>query len=255
MEKGFIYLPGAQGLGTNVGKPMPMFGSEESPMQLPDYRMTEGHFVVSPKGFSRKVSTEEKTTWQADQKPESEFYQEAQVVGKISKQREPRNPVVHRLGRFRVPPVLIEGCAVMDAQAAFYVAANEIRNNFILFSQDTLETLDLDLRKMATLVTIVDSAIHARPIGIDKECEENEKGFEVVCEFRQFVTLGMPYAEIQEYSIFSEKGEFPICVPKDVEMGMLLRMDKQVMNNPIDVKKDMTPQERAARLLNKLKGV
>lgn len=266
---GYVNLPGAQGLETAVGRPMAVFGSDEEetePVLLPDAKMTMGHFVVFPKAFAAKASPEMQAAFEArmarnERSASWQQQHQAVVVGRVSRNREPARHSTYREGRFVIPPLLAEGATVNDAQAAFYVASTEMRTMFVEFSKQTMRTVHADLRQMATLVTIVDTAIHARPLGWDPGREEEyekqggDRGFEVVAEFRQFVTLGMPQSEIREFRIYSEHGEYPVWVPKDVEMGMLLRMDRQVMLNPPEIKHDMTRQERAARLMRKLQGV
>lgn len=260
---GFVHMPGAQGLETQVGRPMPVFGSdeEEGSVLLPDARMTRGHFVVFPKAFLLQLSEEERAKVDAKIDRSHPLMADARVVGRVGRNREPVNPVSIREGKLVVPSKLIPGANVASGQAAFYVASNELRAQFVEFSKATMAQVDKDVRSMATLVTIVGTGIHARPVGGDRPVEarpmteDEERGFEVVAEFKQFVTVGMPYREIQEYKVYSETGEYPVWVPKDVEMGILLRMDKEVMVNPPEIKRGMTAVERAARLLAQIKKV
>lgn len=263
---GYMVLPGTQGLETKAGRPMPVFGAEDTEgesLLMPDPKMTLGHFVVYPKSIALGVSQEEKIAFETKKRTAAEAatqaHNGARIVGKISRNREPQRAIEYREAKFIIPSFIGDTCDVASGQTKFYVAANEMRERFIQFSKDTMSWVDKDLRKMATLVTIVDAEIHARPFnagrgyapGLDRF---EERGFEVVAEFRQFVTLGMPRAEVAEFRIYSEQGEYPLHVPRDVEMGMLLRMDNVVMADP-DIKHDMTSAERAARLIAKLKGV
>jgi len=251
---GFMNLLGTKGLQISTEKPVPVFGSDEADVLVtPDAKMTLGHFVVYPKKNAVKITEAERLAWEA-KKSKLSVQQEARVVGKITKNKEPTHQIGQRRGMFTIPPVLPEGAVVVDAQAAFYVAANEMRDMFTLFSRETLRQFspDAELRPVMTLVTIVDSAIHARPIEALRE--EDNKGFTVHAEFRQFVTLGTPRTEIAEFTIYSEHGEYPIDIPKDIEMGMLLAMDKRVLNASPDINRDMTPKQRRERMLKKLKG-
>ena len=263
---GYVVLPGAQGLETNVGRPLPVFGAEDTggeSLLMPDPKMTLGHFVVFPKGFAQRVSEEEKAAYATQKRNASQaathMHNQGVIVGRVTRNREPQQAIEYREGKFVIPSYLGDKGDVASGQTRFYVAANEIRERFIQFSKETMSVLDPELRKMATLVTIADTSIHARPLHAEREYSSysdqfEERGFEVVAEFRQFVTLGMPRAEIEEFRVHSEQGEYPIIIPRDVEMGMLLRMDNVVMADPT-VNHDMTPEQRAARLISKLKGV
>lgn len=256
---GYVILPGAQGLETKVGRPSPLFGSDEvDPLVVADPTMTRGHFVVFPKAFGAGVSEEEKAAFLSKARTldqmQTQAHNEAVVVGRVTRNRDPQRAVEYREGRIVVPSYLGDDSDVASAQARFYTASDALREQFVLFSTETLHGVEAHLRQMATLVTIADTTIHARPLtprdGMDRY---EDRGFEVVAEFRQFVVLGMPRAEVAEFRIYSETGEYPVHVPQDVEMGMLLRMNSLVTD--LTVKHDMTRQERAARLINMLKGV
>jgi hypothetical protein len=258
---GYMVLPGVQGL-EEEGRPLPVFGTDEpegESLIVPDAKMTLGHFVVYPKGVVLKATAKQDEEYQNRRRlgdaAAVHANNQAVVVGRVTKNREPKAPIQYREGKFIVPSDVGDDCDVASGQAKFYVASAQVRDLFVQFSRDTMSVIDKELRKMATLVTIVDSAIHARPINAERGERFEERGFEVVAEFRQFVTLGMPQAEIREFKVYSEHGEYPVNVPRDVEMGMLIRMDGAVRFDPPDITRNMSRQERAARLLAKLKGV
>ena len=75
--------------------------------------------------------------------------------------------------------------------------------------------------------------------------DRDEQGFDVVATFRQFVLLGATRSELSTYETYSERGEFPVDVPKDVEMGILIKMDREV------VAAQVTETPRVAGLLER----
>lgn len=268
---GHLFMPGVPGLEVTVGhptvgRPTPLFGAEEAePIFAPDPRMSQRHFVVYPKALATVVTEKERGAFAKKRRTMEEeavqAHNQAVVVGRVSRSRDPRGAVRHREGKLVIPSFLGDVCDVAGGQAKFYVASSILREHFVEFSKATMSDIAPDMRPMATLVTIVDQPIHARPLNSDRPYEGPreleryaENGFEVVAEFRQFVTLGMPHEEIAEFRIHSELGEYPLIVPRDVEMGMLIRMDGAVMADP-DIKRNMTTEERASRLIAKLKGV
>jgi hypothetical protein len=263
-RENYLRLWGTRALDTKAVPTSPVFGSDvEGGGALPDLRMVTGHFVVYPKAFAGKVSEEDQTEW-ARTHPHAVTEYGARVVGRIKKNREPQRAITTRSGKVIIPPVLGEERTVMSGQTAFYVAANELREKFAVFSKETMLMSDLDVEthRLATLVTIVDLPIHARPAGMTLSARDyerldrlGERSFDVVAEFRQFVVLGMPNSEIKDFRVYSEFGEYPIEIPRDVEMGFLLRADKEIIVNDPGITRDMNTKDRAKRLVEKLRGL
>lgn len=249
-RRSFMQLLGIGGVASAALTPIfsPLFGSDDAPRDevlSPDHRMVSGHFVVHPKGLVERVSKEEQAEYAA--RTRGYNYASGGVpVARITRNREPTKQHLRRTGSIAIPPVTYEGMPVADGHAAFYVASMDVRDAFTKFTRQTLEMVEPELRAMASLVTIADSPIHARPkmkgsSTYDGNLPVNRKGnyqleddgFEVAAEFTQFVVLGMPRREIETYRIFSESGEFPMIVPRDIDMGMLLKMDKEIVSGRV----------------------
>lgn len=230
-RRGFLNLLGIGGIGLAVAdRPaVALFGSDDAPKDLivPDRSLVAGHYVVYPKRFIERVPPAERKASQY-----------GTVVARLTKHMEPTKPFIRREGRFQVRPRTPDGALVTDGHTAYYTAAMEIREKFAAFSRQTLDEVHPQLRPMLTLVTIADAPIHARPVGVwgdDSYAMEvdrpdmDERGFDVVARFRQFAVIGAQRNEVDTFQMYSETGEFPLQVPKDVEMGMLLRIDREVV--------------------------
>jgi hypothetical protein len=231
-RRGFLNLLGIGGIGLAMAdRPaLALFGSDDAPKDLivPDHSLVGGHYVVHPKRFIERVPPAER---------KSSPY--GTVVARLTKHMEPTKPFIRREGRFQVRPRTPDGALITEGHTAYYTAAMEIREKFAVFSRETLAEVDPELRPMLTLVTIADAPIHARPVGVwgddsyamqvDRPLGDNDRGFDVVAHFRQFAVIGAQRNEVDTFQMYSETGEFPLQVPKDVEMGMLLRIDREVV--------------------------
>lgn len=229
-RRGFLNLLGLGGVGLAIGElpPVPLFGSDEvdkKELVRPDESLVLGHVIVFPKTLIERVPEAERQAYIA------KHGDGVVPVARLPKFREPRKFLLRQEHRFSVRPQLPDGTLISEAHAAFYVASNEIRQKFASYSRDTLAKVDPELRPMATLVTIADAPIHARPMGIydGNGHGREERQFDVVCDFRQFVVLGAQRSELETYRIYSEMGEFPVQVPRDIEMGMMIKLDREVM--------------------------
>lgn len=241
-RRGFLNLLGIAGIGMAVGErpALALFGSDEADRRelvVPDAHLTAGHHVVHPKVLIERVPDEERQAHIA-----RGAY--GVPVARIAKNREPVRPFLKRVGRFQVRPRLPDGSLITDGHAAFYTASNEIREKFAQFSLETLREVPSDVRSMVTLITIADAPIHARPVGVygdDSYTTEGntwqqvshnpfeDRGFDVVAHFRQFAVVGAQRRELETFHTYSEQGEYPLQIPKDVEMGMLLKIDREVV--------------------------
>lgn len=222
-RRGFLNLLGVAGVATAARPAISLFGADnEKGIIVPDSALTSGHFVVKPKRFLERVPEDLRI-----KDPSSDHI----IVGRIVRHRTPRQPLLMREGSLVSSPVTyLEGMSIRDAHTAFYLASHELREKFTVFTHGTLQQVSASLRPMATLVTIVDAPIHARPTNLYKASWDNEeRGFDVVATFRQFVVLGARQSEISTYEHYSNRGEYPIDVPRDVEMGILIRMDREVV--------------------------
>lgn len=247
-RRGFLNLLGLGGVALVARPAISLFGSDEAKDEIftPDFDLVKGHRVVYPKRMAEPVGPTERAEWAAKH---GDGWG-AQIVARIPRFREPQRPILRREGRFQVRPRLPDGSSIQDAHTAFYVASNEVRESFAAFSRETLSQVDRELRPMATLVTIADGPVHARPVGVRGEdsfsvsgseieerreeyirADEDLKGFDVCASFRQFVIIGADKKELESFQLYSDRGEFPLQVPRDVEMGMLIRMDKEVVSS------------------------
>lgn len=273
-RRGFLNLLGIAGVAAAARPAISLFGSdEESGVIVPDSKLTSGHFVVKPKRFLERLPEEERLA--AEARANGRWGSapwgangDARVVGRIVKNREPVNPHLIRNGYLFASPMAFEGMTVEDAHSSFYVASHDMREKFALFTRQTLSQVDKELRPMATIVTIVDAPIHARPVGLRSPRDEDEarvsggwmsdavvteqdqqnrdeRGFDVVATFRQFVVLGAKRSEVTTYETYSEHGEYPVEVPRDIEMGMLVKLDREV------VARGETQTHRVAGLLSR----
>ena len=231
----FMQLLGLAGVASSAPVIAPLFGSDESgdgPLTIADHRMVSGHFVVYPKTLVERVSREEQAEYARNAR--APWQLQGVPVARVTRDREPKRFTQRRVGTLSVPPIVTEGSTVADGHAAFYVASLDVREAFSAFTRDTLSAVEPELRAMTSLVTIVDGPIHARPRvhrheeGHPYYLPGDERQFDVVAEFTQFTVTGMPRREVESYRIYSESGEFPMLVPRDIDMGILLHMDRLV---------------------------
>lgn len=212
-RRGFLNLLGVGGLGLILEDraPIALFGSDEIAPEViaPPQDLVARHYVVYPKTFIERVPVT------LDHRPYGT------VVARLTRNREPTKPLVRREGTlFAHTPTGLD-TTVQNGHAMFYTAAMDLRGKFTAFTEQTLAEVNPTMRPMATLVTIVDAPIHASP--------RPEVGFDVVARCTQFVVLGDCSDEVNTFRHYSDHGEYPLQIPRDIDMGMLLRMDKQVI--------------------------
>lgn len=224
-----------------------------------DPRMSRTRFVVYPLARVQKVKPEEAAQIKIAAVQQAEG---AKVVGRIGKSSDPRGSCIIREGRFCKQPTLKEDATTEDAVAAFYIATIDFKEFMDSFTKETIDMADLDpeLVPLCCVVTIVDQELHARPVGTERMKEEDfegwggDRGFELAAEFRQYVVVGMTPSEIDQYEIFSEKGEYPIKPPSTLDIGLMLRMDKVAQQDDL-LNAKMTPAQRRTRLAARLGSV
>ncbi len=121
----------------------------------------------------------------------------------------------------------------MDPHAAFYKASLKLRQKVADYSNMVLEQIPGYAKEHGGfhLVTVVHNDIYARPKGTMTPHLYDEGQFEVACDFDTFATPTPP-SDIAEFEAYSEFGEFPIEIPTDIEMGILLKLDKQIVAQP-----------------------
>jgi len=250
-------LGGMGALATQAGASIPLFGSDSQPSSLwtpGDKTLLQGHWVLKQKQLLERV-------------PESEIptqYKEnpgARVVGRLVRHRTPQNIVASRKCKLTIPAHSVDG-TVRDAHAAFYLASRELRAQFaeksLAFLSDpgpirlggsTLLTAP-EVGSVLSLVTIVNSEIHARPLIAHWDDEQPSPGaFEVACQYEQFVVADEPLSVLQTFESYSEIGDYPIELPKDIDLGLLIRADQILTSQARGYSSD-----RVHRLLRRLVG-
>ena len=235
-RRSFMQMLGLGGMGalaTQAGASIPLFGSDSQSGSLwtpGDKTLLQGHWVLKQKRLLERV-------------PESEIpsqYQGnygARVVGRLVRNRTPKHIVASRKMTLTSVAHSVDG-TVRDAHAAFYLASRELRAQFAEKSLAFLSDPGPVMRGCSpwllaeergsalSLVTIVNSEIHARPLcGHPDEVTPSPGAFEVACQYEQFVVADEPLSVLQTFESYSETGDYPIDLPKDIDLGLLLRAD------------------------------
>lgn len=234
----FMNLLGIGGLVATTPKVVPLFGSdEERALVVPDAVDVGGHFVVYAKqGYIEKVPEDERKAYRS--------VSGGVPVARLIRTREPGGTSVpdlpERSGTIHIRPgQLFADDEARDPHTVFYMAAMEMRDRFASFSRETLKAVPSEFRRMASLVTVVDSSIHARPVGLEEggdygymqaPLSTTERGFDVSCRFRQFVRLAGARKGVETFASYSDTGEYPIMAPRDVDMSLLMRLDSEIVS-------------------------
>jgi len=249
-RRSFMNMLGIGGLGLGVGaasvldtKPVALFGSdEETALVTPSLGDVAGHFVVYAKGFTERVPDVERAAYVA-----KGGY--GIPVARITRNRDPGGTslafLTPRDGAITSRPCLPAG---VNPHTAYYTASLDIQRRFAQFSRQTLDMVPAEMRPLASLVTVVYSPIHARPVGVQetvdqdwaafdsawfqdaRKSNEDETGYDVACRFSQFVRVSGARQGVETFRQYSDQGEFPIQVPSTIDMALLMRMDKEVIN-------------------------
>ena len=224
-RRSFLQMLGLGGMAlVAAGTPLPLFGGEEdkSPIWMPSKELISGHWVVKRKRFLDRVSPED---------------QAKGIVGRITKNREPSG-IVHRETVTLTQVLTQQPKDVKDSHVLFYGAARDIRKRFAEHSLQFLERSKMFHRGVIplTLVTIADTEIHIRPryiredeqgyiVGQRVSSTSEVTGFDVVAHFEQFAVQGTSLSELKTFDSYSQTGDYPISIPKDIDFGLLLEID------------------------------
>ena len=211
-----------RGLGT-TSFALPLFGSDDSPsgLVIPGNRSLNRHYVVYRK--ARLIEPVKDVTTKIPG---------ARVVGKLVRKHIPGtgefsealpDPPMY----MHIDPHLEDG---MDPHVAFYRAAMRMRKQFHQVSIDRLLDLPEEVRPTATLVTVAYSAIYAAPVEMFTPASEERTGFHVYTEYHQVVRYGI--VDCTGFNVYSEHGEYPIDIPSDLDLALLMRLDKQILTDP-----------------------
>jgi hypothetical protein len=152
-----------------------------------------------------------------------------------------------------VPPGMPDAIGDTDPHALYYQAALKMRERFRQHTIARLTELNEWQRKQANLVTVVHQPIYARPLGMkagrhggmadpngpytesDAYFNPNdEPGFEVACEFQTLLYRSHHGgADLDGFKEYSSTGEYPIDPPSSIEMGILMKLDREVLSSGI----------------------
>jgi hypothetical protein len=225
---------GGMALAVESQRPLSLFGSDAAPGLIrPDSSLLKGHVVVQAKGIIERIPPEEKVT--------SRY---GKPVARLTRTRVPGGGELQSLQEHRLFirgefPFGEDGKSLVDPHMVYYKASMDLRKQFAQLSRAKLMALPKELQAGAVLVTVVESPILAasrytwESEGITRRTptfgmeEDRLRGFDVTAYFRQ----GIRYSTegLNTFNIYSEMGEYPIDVPSDIDMAILMKLDKEVI--------------------------
>jgi hypothetical protein len=230
-RRGFLQMLGLGGmaLAIEARKPIPLFGSdEEEAIVTPEPTLLKGHVVVAKKGITERIPKDD-PVWNK-YGPNSGVVPVARLTrSQVPGGGELRSLQEHKLHiAAEIPPGA-------DPHVVYYRAANDLRDQFMRLSRQKLLDLDPELRRGAVIVTVVESPILATSRHTWEEAHRDRwkgqrvSGFDVTAYFRQ----GIRYSTkgLDTFNIYSEQGEYPIDVPKDIDLALLMKMDREVLSD------------------------
>lgn len=241
----FMQMLGIGGMGSLSAASIPLFGSSEAKPPEPKSGpgALSGHWVVKAKPLTQKMN----------EPPLGDFC----VVKRLTPMRSPKRELGRRVGAC-VSYVPYDG-TTKDAHRAYYLGSQELRSKFtkqsLKFLAETTEPSDYP-----TLVTVVDSEIQAYP---SHEAYVMVLGLEYVQHAVRGVNFGLVpngFPSLREdpksledfistFECYSEFGEYPISVPRDIDFGVMLKLDSQVVTLGEKPSKD-----RVSKILGNLLG-
>lgn len=107
-----------------------------------------------------------------------------------------------------------------DLHLAFLRAATRIRDDFSKRSRELLMAVDPTLRPKVKLVTVVHEPVYLR------NAIYADTGYEVAVTCETEIMLSV---KTDGWEVYSEFGEVPIDPPSELDMGMLLEADTQIV--------------------------
>ena len=206
---------GGMALAVDASAPIPLFGSDESSsLIIPDVSLLKGHVVVQRKGLTERIP--------ASDPIHSRYgpYGGYKAVARLTKTQVPGGGPLSSLREHRLmlPGDVLDGA---DPHVVYYQSSHELRKRFVEISRARLLEVPPELRSAATLVTVVESPILAIP--------RPDRGFDVYAYFRQGVRYST--AGLDTFNIYSETGEFPIDVPRGIDLELLMKMDREILSD------------------------
>ena len=225
-RRSFMQMLGLGGMALTIeaSAPIPLFGSDDvKSLVAPDRSLLKGHLIVQKKGLTERIPEVERA------KMSHRF---GTPVARITRTQVPGGGTFDSLEEHKlfIPGEFMEG---VDPHVVYYKASHKIREQFAAISRKRLLSVPPELRAGAILVTVAESPIMAtsRHTWEDESCwhDKEVQGFDVVAYFRQ----GIRYSTkgLDTFNIYSETGEFPIDVPRDIDMSLLMKMDREILSD------------------------
>jgi len=119
------------------------------------------------------------------------------------------------------------------SHAAFYKAASGMRDLFKSESLKILQWVPKETRQYAQIVTLVDTAIWADFLYDERGTQE--PGVEVRATYTQYVIVGE--CDPRRWQTYSTQGEYPMDIPKDIDIEFLIDIDKKLIEDKTSIDK------------------
>lgn len=119
------------------------------------------------------------------------------------------------------------------SHAAFYKAAQGMRDLFKSESLKILNWVSKETRRYAQIVTLVDTPIWADFLYNDDG--EQIPGVEVRATYTQYVIVGE--CDPRRWQVYSKQGEYPMDIPRDIDIEFLLDIDKKLIGGDAPVER------------------
>jgi hypothetical protein len=228
----FMQMLGLGGLGALAAPSLSstrLFGTSDDKLYVPgENNFYSGHWVVKAKPLTQDVSG---------------VVGPSRVVKRLTPLRTPRKVWDRRNGEITVS-VPYDG-TVADAHRAYYLGSRELREKF---SQQSLQFLnESDARKdpfnVYALVTIAHSEIYAT----HSFREDGENYIDICLDCEQYVLRNGYFEDMQTFEKYSEFGEYPISVPRDIDFGVMLKLDSEIATSG-----KKAPPDRVSQILGRI---
>jgi hypothetical protein len=230
-----MQMLGIGGAGALGATSVPLFGSSDTPgLDSPDFA---GHHVVRAKPLTQNMH-----------EPKGH----AVVVKRLTPMRSPGKEVIvyGRRGGLLTNSVPYDG-SIKDAHRAYYLGAHEMRDKFSAQSTNFLK--DFSESHSQFLFTVVHSEIQVYDSAVEGHLT---LGFDfeqyVVAKRNRFTIFDEDYQKesddfLRSFESYSKSGKYPISVPRDIDFGVLLKLDAEVVSS-------RAPKDRVSRILGSLWG-
>lgn len=211
-----------------------LFGTSEDKLYVPgegNPDIYSGHWVVKPKPLTQDFSG---------------TVGHARVVKLLTPLRTPRKVCDRRDGGVTVS-VPYDG-TVADAHRAYYLGSHELRDKF---AQQSLQFLNESKGGNSqehtfngyALVTIAHSEIYAT----QSFRKDSDNYIDIHLDCEQYVLRNGYIEDMQTFETYSKFGEYPISVPRDIDFGVMLKLDAEIATTGRSA-----PTDRVSQILGRL---